>query len=131
MSEDIVQAARACLGVRFRPQGRDVATGLDCVGLVAVAFRGRLSGALPADYAQRGGSLETISEMAARAGLRPTGRPGAGDLLLLRSGPAQWHFAVLTGDGFIHADARLRRVVEVPGAPPWPVAAAWSTEGDD
>lgn len=48
-----------------------------------------------------------------------------GDILLVRVGPAQLHVVVLTGDGYLHADAGLRRVVEVPGALPWPILSAW------
>jgi hypothetical protein len=33
----------------------------------------------------------------------------------------QMHLGVLTANGFVHADARLRKVVETPGEPGWPV----------
>jgi hypothetical protein len=49
----------------------------------------------------------------------------AGDLLLVRAGPHQLHVVILTGEGYLHADARLRRVVEVPGKVPWPVLSVW------
>jgi murein DD-endopeptidase / murein LD-carboxypeptidase len=133
--DEIVAAARACVGARFRAQGRDAVSGLDCVGLAVAAYGARLTGSPPASYAQRGGSRDAIAVMVARTGLRPVAPAQArtGDLLLFASGPGQWHFAVLTGAGFIHADARLRRVVEVPGRPEWPVDAAWSAlaEGED
>ena len=32
--------------------------------------------------------------------------------------------------GFVHADAQLRRVVERPGEPPWPVIGIWRFEGN-
>jgi lipoprotein Spr len=125
-SEEIARAARGCVGARFRAQGRG-AEGLDCVGVAALAYRGRLQAPVPADYAQRGGDADAIGAAIERAGLRPVAvdAAGEGDLLLLATGPGQWHFAVLTGDGFVHADARLRRVVETPGRPEWPVAGAW------
>jgi lipoprotein Spr len=128
----IALAARACVGVPFRPQGRDRGHGLDCVGLVAVACTGRLTGMVPANYAQRGGSMATIISALKAAGLAPieVAHSGEGDILLLSTGPAQWHLAVLTEDGFIHADARLRRVVEVPGRPEWAVASAWRAGGE-
>ncbi|WP_156679423.1 NlpC/P60 family protein [Sphingomonas profundi] len=132
--EAIARAAQACVGAPFRPQGRNPATGLDCVGLVAVACRDHLSGtAVPRAYAQRGGGRETIVAAIAAAGFAPIDAAGArtGDLLLLTTGPGQWHLAVLTADGFVHADARLRRVTEVPGAPPWPIAGAWRIDGED
>ena len=49
----------------------------------------------------------------------------SGDVLLALAGPGQLHLAIWTGDGVIHADAMLRRVVERPGAPPWPVVSVW------
>lgn len=48
-----------------------------------------------------------------------------GDVLLVRPGPAQLHVVLLTELGYLHADASLRRVVEVPGPVPWPVLSAW------
>jgi hypothetical protein len=44
-----------------------------------------------------------------------------GDLVLMRVADDQFHLGVLTGDGFVHADARLRRIVETPADPAWPV----------
>lgn len=49
----------------------------------------------------------------------------AADLLLLRPGVRQLHLAVRCGTSFIHADLGLRRVVETPGPPPWPLVASW------
>jgi hypothetical protein len=51
--------------------------------------------------------------------------PAAGDILLLRAGPAQFHLGLWSGQGLIHADARLRRVVEWPGLPDWPLIGLW------
>lgn len=118
-------AVRAAVGARFRLHGRDPATGLDCVGLAALALRAGGCGAeVPTGYALRGGDAEDV---AARldAVLVRAAEEGAGDLLLLRTGPGQLHLAIRTGDGFVHADAALRRVVERPGVPPWPVLGSW------
>lgn len=123
----IARRARGCIGARFRSQGRDPAIGLDCVGVVAVAYAGRLRVPPPVDYAQRGGDARTIKVAIERAGLRPVDPDDAseGDVLLLATGPGQWHLAVLTASGFVHADAGLRRVTETPGRPHWPVRGAW------
>jgi hypothetical protein len=50
-------------------------------------------------------------------------RPG--DLLLLAVAEDQLHLAVSTGAGFVHADARLRKVVETPGEPQWPLIGTY------
>lgn len=122
--DDIIARARACVGARFRLQGRDPATGLDCVGVAAIAFGKH---APPARYALRGGDEIALAEMIAASGLRDVdddhGRPG--DLVMVRAGLRQLHLIVLTFTGFIHADAGLRKVVEVPGVPRWPTLHVW------
>ncbi|HET8613774.1 MAG TPA: peptidoglycan endopeptidase [Sphingomonas sp.] len=123
--DEIVAAARACVGARFRLHGREPETGLDCVGLAAFAYAGRLKGAVPSGYALRGGDPETVAARIDALGLARADGQRAGDLLLLVSGPFQLHLAIRTERGFIHADAGLRRVVETPGEPQWPMAGAW------
>ena len=49
----------------------------------------------------------------------------AGDVLLLRAGDRQLHLAVRTDIGFVHAHAGLRRVVETPGVPEWPLLGVY------
>ena len=114
--------ARLCVGVRFRPQGRSLEHGLDCVGLVAIALRAR---DVRSDYALRGGSIATIEAGLAAAGMAAVDVPHPGDVLVLRAGPEQWHLGIATDAGFIHADAGLRCVVETPGTPVWPQAGVW------
>ncbi len=117
-----IAAARACLGTRFRLHGRSQ-EGLDCVGLAAMAYG---KAGVPAGYALRGGDPEGVAAVIDCFGLvRVTDPPRPADLLLLRPGPHQLHLAILTDRGFIHADARLRRVVEAPGPLPWPVLGRW------
>lgn len=112
--------ARGALGARFRLHGRDPATGLDCVGLAAWAWGVEA----PRGYALRSGDAARAAAAIEAAGLRPAEAMQAGDVLLLRSGPGQLHFAIWTGAGVIHADAMLRRVVERPGLP-WPAIGQW------
>ena len=120
-AEAVVARARECVGVRFRPQGRG-RDGLDCIGLVAVSLGLEQ---VRADYALRGGSPEALAEGLRAAGLRPVQGPAAGDVLVMRAGPAQLHLGIWTGDGLVHADVALRRVAERPGQAPWPVISAW------
>ena len=127
----VAAAALALVGSRFRLHGRDPATGLDCVGLVAAAlaaagWRGRV----PTGYALRGGEAAGVADLIEGSLSRIDGSPAAGDIVLVRPGPAQLHLLVVAGRGFVHADASLRRVVERPGTPPWPVAGTWRFEGE-
>lgn len=123
--EAIAARAQALVGVRFRAQGRSAA-GLDCVGLVAAAL-GRDS--VPGDYAMRGGSLDALVLELGRAGLAEVADLRAGDVMIVKAGPGQLHLGVWTGAALVHADAGLRRVVERPGAVPWPVVSVWRMPG--
>jgi len=118
------ERALALVGVPFRPQGRD-AQGLDCVGLCLAAY------ALPLEFARRDyrlrghfqGEIKTVMLRCFRRISTRQQRPG--DLLLLAVATDQLHLAVRTHDGFVHADARLRRVVETPGEPEWPLIGVY------
>ncbi|URW75457.1 C40 family peptidase [Sphingomonas donggukensis] len=124
--ERIAAAAKAAVGARFRLHGRDLANGLDCVGLVAVAFRaGGYDGPVPTGYALRSGDGGALTEQMRAAGFARVRLMRPGDVIAMASGPGQLHLGIVTVDGFVHADAGLRRVVERPGAPPWPVVGRW------
>lgn len=124
----VADAARALVGTRFRAQGRD-GEGLDCVGLAAAALvAGGYDGPVPRGYPLRGGDPAAVAARLDRVLARAAGE-AAGDLLLCRSGPGQLHLAIRTEAGIVHADAGLRRVVERPGAVPWPILGAWRVEG--
>ncbi|MFS0772821.1 peptidoglycan endopeptidase [Sphingomonas sp. 1P08PE] len=113
--------ARALVGARFRLHGRDAATGLDCVGVVALALG---IDDVPTGYPLRGGDPERWTAVL-DARLRRVATWGAGDLLLMTTGPGQLHLGIWTGDALVHADVALGRVVERPGVPPWPVLGCW------
>ena len=119
--------AREALGTPFRLHGRCVGEGLDCVGLAGLAY----GCAVPSGYRLRSGTAEGVAQVVEAAGLVRVADAWAGDLLLVRSGPGQLHLAIASGDGVIHADAGLRRVVERPGPVPWPVVARWRPVGED
>jgi murein DD-endopeptidase / murein LD-carboxypeptidase len=115
--------ARALVGAPFRLHGRDPATGLDCVGVAALVFG---VGDVPRGYSVRTADGAGVAALIDAAGVRRVRRePVAGDLVLLKSGPAQCHLAVITQAGFVHADAGIGRVVETPGPLPWPVISVW------
>jgi murein DD-endopeptidase / murein LD-carboxypeptidase len=121
-------AARACalVGARFRPQGRSMEDGLDCVGTAALAI-GIPAERIPRDYPLRGQALAQIEHHLCDLGCRPvTGhRLELGDVVVCETGPAQFHMVVITPFGFVHADASLRRVVQRPYPIPWTLVAAW------
>lgn len=120
MTIDYAARARALVGTRFRPQGRGP-DGLDCVGVVICAFD------LPPDDVRRDYQLHGEHDVEARSYLRTQFRRVSprrcrpGDLLLMRVAADQFHFGVRTRAGFVHAHAGLRRVVEAPGEPDWPI----------
>lgn len=110
------------MGVRFRRQGRAPEEGLDCVGLVA--FANRLQH-VPTGYALHGGTEDRLARELRMAGFRPVRAMKPGDTLALRAGFEQLHLGIWTGTALVHADAGLRRVVERPGLPPWPMVGVW------
>lgn len=121
-ARDVVARARSLLGTRFRLHGRDAGEGLDCVGLAAAAFG--MEG-VPSGYPLRGGDPARIMATIGAWLSVATEPRSAGDLLLMAAGPGQLHLGVWTGDALVHADLGLGRVVERPGAPPWPVLGGW------
>lgn len=130
--EEVVARGRALIGVRFRPQGRCAETGVDCIGLAAIAC-GLPAGEVRGDYGSRESDPAGIEAGLAKSGLRriAAGAAEAGDVLVVRAGFSQLHVVVLTPEGFLHADAGMRRVVEVPGAMGWPLVGAWRLREED
>ena len=117
----IEAAALALVGSRFRLHGRDPATGLDCVGVVALA-----AGVdAPTGYALRGGSLELVDRVLQESGFFQVLEAAPGDLVLMQPGPGQLHLGVRTAGGFVHADMGLRRVAERPGQSVGEVLGIW------
>jgi murein DD-endopeptidase / murein LD-carboxypeptidase len=125
-SEEIVARARALIGVRFRPQGRSAELGLDCIGVAAMAM-GVATEKVRRDYrldSNDPGRVNDEIDKARFIRIAPAAA-AAGDMLVVRTGPTGLHVVILTDGGYIHADMRPRRVVEVPGKVPWPVLSAW------
>ena len=121
---DHAERARALIGTRFRPQGRG-ADGVDCIGLVLKTFAIDPA-AVSRDYALSGNRVSEIHSQLLRFFRRvPTKQARSGDVLLLACARDQLHLAILTAPGFVHAHAGLRRVVETPGQPGWPVLGCY------
>jgi cell wall-associated NlpC family hydrolase len=118
MTMDYAARAQAHVGTRFRLQGRGEG-GLDCIGLVLTTFG--ISGSdVRRDYRIAG---NCIGEVRARLDehFRRVRKAElkSGDVMLLAAGKQQLHLAVRTEQGFVHAHAGIRRVVETPGMPEW------------
>jgi murein DD-endopeptidase / murein LD-carboxypeptidase len=122
--DDCVARARSCIGTRFLLHGRDPLHGLDCVGLVEFA-RG-VAGDAPTGYDMRNSQQQRWTRLLDQLFIRRKAEPAAGDILLLNAGPAQFHLGIWTGNGLIHADAGLRRVVETPGPVHFPLIGIWA-----
>jgi len=124
----LAAAAEALIGCPFRLHGRDGARGLDCVGLIACALEavGRPI-VVPDRYGLRRQSIGRLAAVERKAGLVAAEGPvEPGDILLVRPGPGQFHFAIaLTGGAFVHAHAGLGRVVRTPGPLNWPTERHW------
>ena len=118
MAIEHAERARALVGTRFRPQGRDT-QGLDCIGVVIATF-GIPADDVPRDYRLSGGRSEKLIERLGKT-LRKVRKLKMGDVMLMELSAEQLHLGVRTEAGFVHAHAGLRRVVETPGMPEWPV----------
>lgn len=126
--EQMARRARTLLGTPFRLQGRDPATGLDCVGVVLSCLDAAGRGmAFPATYGLHNSDIAPLLAFAERDDVDPAAGPARpGDVLLVTPGPWQHHLLVALGPAsFVHAHAALRSVVETPFPSPWPVLRGW------
>ncbi len=125
--EAMVAAARACVGARFRPQGRDPETGLDCLGVVLIALAAAECVAdAPRDYALSGNGLANSLESGLRAAnCKRVLACEPGDVILFEPAPGQAHLAVASLNGVIHAHLGVGRVVESPPDPAWLRRSIW------
>lgn len=110
-------AAQTLVGSPFRLHGRDPVTGIDCIGLVACAMS-ILERPVPPipHYALRNLAITPFKGLFAEAGfVAASGKLQAGDLLLLKPSPGQFHLAIAADDArLIQAHAGIGRVVISP-----------------
>ena len=108
-------AAQDMVGVRFRLQGCDRVTGVDCVGLVWAAYA--VAGVRlvrPQDYPLRGWDRGRIEAALLRAGFAGVPDGAVGDVALMALAAGQFHLGLIGPVSLVHAHAGLRRVVETP-----------------
>ncbi len=129
MNAAIADAALSLVGVRFRLHGRDPATGLDCVGVVAEAMRlAGIEPVVPAGYRLRGASVTGLLPFAHANRFMPA-TPADADVFLVMVNPVQPHLTIRAPGGFVHAHAGIGRVTYLPGDLPWPIAGTWRVPG--
>lgn len=126
--EALGRAAEALVGAPYRLHGRSAQTGLDCVGVIEAALRacGR-EVIFPATYGLRNSAIDRFIPFAAAAGFAVSDEPpAAGDVVMVRPGPGQWHLLLqVHADHFVHAHAALRKIVRQPAPLPWPIVTRW------
>lgn len=124
----LARSAERLVGIPFRLHGRDPATGLDCVGVVAAALTEiGAQPVAPSGYALRNLGIDHWLHHAGQSGLLPAfGAIQDGDVLLIALGHCQHHLAIATaGSTVVHAHAGLRHVVHQPLQPEWRIIAKW------
>ncbi|MEO7247100.1 MAG: hypothetical protein ABIW31_01490 [Novosphingobium sp.] len=129
MGPELALAAEGLMGVPFRLHGRDPATGIDCIGLLACTFAAcGIKTVLPTGYSLRTGQWQGLELFADQLGFGESCAPfQPGDICLFQPSPAQLHFAIssLSTPGFVEAHAGLRRVVISPAPSRYPLLRLW------
>lgn len=115
IADDLIAAARACLGTPFHHQGRQPGVGLDCGGLMVVALRA--IGLDPVDLPAYGrrprdGMMERMLDAQPLMSRVSIDLLQPGDILLMRFDAEPQHLALLAGDTVIHAYEAVGQVVE-------------------
>lgn len=117
IGDQIVAAARACLGTPFHHLGRVPGVGLDCLGLVlhsAVSVGKPLTS--PKAYPRDPSHVNMLAGAAANPALARVSNLAeirAGDVLLLQICSKIRHLAIYTGETLIHVlDGSVNRVCE-------------------
>ena len=112
-ANQIITAARECLGTPFQHQGRIVGLALECAG-VAVHVFNRVGCEVdqPSAYSRQphNAMLEYWADRQIFLSRETT--PQAGDILLMRFEKEPQHVAIFTGENIIHAYESIGRVVE-------------------
>ncbi len=124
-SAAIVAAVRACVGTRFRPQGRLRGVALDCIGVALIAAEAAQARLAAPAYALGGDHEMRLDAALAATSCVAVADPAPGDLLVLAPSPQRRHLAIVTDCGIVHAHAGLGRVVEGPVEPAWVVLGVW------
>ncbi len=115
-ADQVIAAARECLGTPFRHQGRLPGVGLDCAGLGIIAAKA--AGIDVKDFAGYprlpfDGMLKKMFDEQPHLTRISHSDSAPGDVLLMRISSAPQHVAILSYDGYmIHAYQNVGKVVE-------------------
>ncbi len=129
--QQVVEAARAWIGVPYQHQGR-TRFGVDCVGLlIVVAHDLGLTDYDVSGYSRvpHSGFLADECERMMQRIATVERKPG--DVVLLRFKREPQHLALITDRGFVHAYAGSGRVIETAMPPAWVnrIVAAYALPG--
>jgi len=105
-ADDLLTAARQCLGTPFRHQGRLLGFGLDCAGVAIHVARQIGAGHLDVSgYGRTPANGQLEQSLDAQPGLERVALSAraAGDLLLMRFSSDPQHLAICAGETIIHA----------------------------
>lgn len=111
-AQDVIDAARSCLGTRFQHQGRQPGVGLDCAGVVICAYRAAGLVAWDESGYSRLPNPELMREVIARTLVPVTDAWRPADMLFMRFGGEPQHVGLWTGQTVIHSYLQMRKVVE-------------------
>ena len=130
----LADAAEQLVGAPFRLHGRTAATGLDCIGVLAVSLEAiGCKAPLPSAYSLRARRIPGLSMIAMRCGFNAvSGALQPGDALLARVGACQFHLFVTARCGrLIHAHAGVGRVIIEPMPQNCIIAGHWRLPDQD
>ena len=116
LADEIITAARQCLGVPFRHQGRSLDTGMDCAGVALHVAQAIGCDALDVTGYGRSpanGQLEaTLDAQPDLYRILDIEDRQPGDLLLMRIKREPQHLAILCGETIVHAYADAGKCAE-------------------
>ena len=122
-ADEILAAARQCLGTPFRHQGRLVAFGLDCAGVVIHICRTLGLDAIDVEGYGRtpnAGQLQrTLDDQPILQRVPNVADRQPADLLLMRFATDPQHLAIFAGDTIIHAYGASGKCAEHVLSPVW------------
>lgn len=132
--EEIIAAARACIGTPFHHQGRRPGVGLDCVGLVvAAATACGIQHEDCTDYSRRPDGVTLVREISKSMKEIDVPAAGLGDVLVfwIRRPDRPQHLGICTDYGMIHTYQEVDAVSEHRLTEAWRkrIHSAWRFRG--